>query len=178
VRTDGIVNCWGAGKTGQSGEPHYGQSIVPAGTYTDASAGFYFTAALRNTGAATVWGSTSGALGSPPTGPFTLIAAGGYHVVALRPDGTIAAWGDNGFGQSEAPSGTFTRISASWKNSYAVQTPFCGADLDGSGAIDMGDVALILLDFGPCGRCAADLDASGTIDMGDVALALLDFGPC
>ena len=90
----------------------------------------------------------------------------------------IAAWGDNGYGQSEAPSGTYTRVSASRTNSYAVLTPFCGADLDGSSMIDLADVALLLLDFGPCSRCAADLDASGMIDLADVALVLLDFGPC
>ena len=39
-----------------------------------------------------------------------------------------------------------------------------------------GDVAMLLLDYGPCGGCPTDLDGSGTVDFGDIALALLSFG--
>jgi hypothetical protein len=49
-------------------------------------------------------------------------------------------------------------------------------DLDGDGAVDFGDVALVLLDFGPCAGCPADQDLNGTVDFGDVALVLLSFG--
>ena len=49
-------------------------------------------------------------------------------------------------------------------------------DLDGSGTVDSGDLALMLLDYGPCTACPADLDGSGTVDFGDVALLLLLFG--
>ncbi len=49
-------------------------------------------------------------------------------------------------------------------------------DLDGSGAVDSGDIALILLDFGPCSECSSDFDQNGSVDFGDVALALLMFG--
>ena len=54
----------------------------------------------------------------------------------------------------------------------------CPTDVDGSKSVDFGDVALILIDFGPCGGCLADLDGTGAVDNGDVALALLEFGPC
>ncbi len=50
-------------------------------------------------------------------------------------------------------------------------------DLDLSGNVDSGDVALALLDFGPCAGCPSDLDASGETDPGDLALILLNFGP-
>jgi hypothetical protein len=49
-------------------------------------------------------------------------------------------------------------------------------DLDLNGTVDLGDAALVLLDFGPCLGCATDLDLSGNVDFGDVALVLLDFG--
>ena len=49
-------------------------------------------------------------------------------------------------------------------------------DLDGSGSVDSGDIALALLDFGSCPGCAADLDQSGVVDFGDVALILLSYG--
>lgn len=54
----------------------------------------------------------------------------------------------------------------------------CAADLDQSGFIDNSDLALLMLDYGPCPGCAADLDGSGTVDFGDAALVLLDAGPC
>jgi len=54
----------------------------------------------------------------------------------------------------------------------------CPADLDGSMVVDSGDVALVLLESGPCNSCAADVDGSGVVDSGDVALVLLESGPC
>lgn len=57
-------------------------------------------------------------------------------------------------------------------------TPDCPADLDSSGQVDLGDVALAMLEFGPCPGCASDLDATGQVDFSDVALLLLDMGPC
>jgi hypothetical protein len=50
-------------------------------------------------------------------------------------------------------------------------------DLDLNGMIDFGDVALIILDFGPCAGCPTDLDGNGVVDMGDVSLLLVAFGP-
>ena len=56
--------------------------------------------------------------------------------------------------------------------------PACFGDLDGSGEVDSGDVALALLDSGSCAGCPADLDGSGEVDSGDVALILLSSGTC
>lgn len=54
----------------------------------------------------------------------------------------------------------------------------CFGNIDGSDGVDLGDVALVLLDFGPCVGCPADIDGSGEVDFGDVALILLGTGPC
>jgi hypothetical protein len=50
-------------------------------------------------------------------------------------------------------------------------------DLDGDGFINTADLALMLLDFGPCQGvpCPADLDATGSVDTADLALLLLLF---
>jgi hypothetical protein len=53
----------------------------------------------------------------------------------------------------------------------------CEADLDGSGIVDGGDIALILLCFGDAGG-AADLDRDLEVGPGDIAIALLSTGPC
>ena len=34
-----------------------------------------------------------------------------------------------------------------------------------------------MIDFGPCAVCPSDLDGTGVVDFGDVAMALLNFGP-
>ena len=54
----------------------------------------------------------------------------------------------------------------------------CFGDIDGSFEVDTGDVAVALLDYGPCPGCASDLDGTGEVDFGDVALILLSVGPC
>ena len=56
--------------------------------------------------------------------------------------------------------------------------PQCPADVDGSGSVDGSDIALMLLDYGPCTGCSTDLDGDGRVSASDVALLLLDFGPC
>jgi hypothetical protein len=53
-----------------------------------------------------------------------------------------------------------------------------GPDLDGSGSVDTGDLALALIEFGPSAAAHADLDGSGLIDFGDLALILIEFGTC
>lgn len=54
----------------------------------------------------------------------------------------------------------------------------CFGDLDFSGEVDTGDVALVLLDTGACSGCPSDLDGSGEVDSGDVSLILLSTGVC
>ena len=56
--------------------------------------------------------------------------------------------------------------------------PPCPSDLDGSGDVNGSDIALLLLDFGPCSGCASDLDGDGKVGGSDLSLLLLDFGPC
>ena len=54
----------------------------------------------------------------------------------------------------------------------------CAGDLDHSGAVDAGDVSLLLIEFGACSGCASDLDQNGVTDGSDLALMLLDLGSC
>ncbi|MFZ4722693.1 MAG: hypothetical protein ACOYMI_06045 [Phycisphaerales bacterium] len=56
--------------------------------------------------------------------------------------------------------------------------PPCPSDLDGDRDVSASDIALALLDFGPCTDCASDVDGSGEVDGGDIAFLLLDFGSC
>jgi len=50
-------------------------------------------------------------------------------------------------------------------------------DLDGNSCVDGGDVAILLLDYGP-GSGPADLDGSGEVDGGDIGALLMLFTDC
>jgi hypothetical protein len=91
---------------------------------------------------------------------------------------TFAGWVQSA---SDDPlcSGWSRKVSTAvvW-NMAASECSTCVSDIDGSAAVDFGDIALVLLDFGPCEGCPTDLDGSGAVDFGDAALVLLDYGPC
>ncbi len=55
----------------------------------------------------------------------------------------------------------------------------CPADIDGSGAVDFGDILTTLGAWGACGEpCPADLDGSGAVDFPDLLGVLSAWGPC
>ena len=60
---------------------------------------------------------------------------------------------------------------------YEFQADSCPADLDGSGAVDFGDILAILAAWGSASG-AEDLDNSGVVDFGDLLVVLGAWGPC
>ena len=82
---------------------------------------------------------------------------------------SLEPFGNNGLLSVTSGSGT-APSSVSWTTFAPV---FIEGDVDVNGAVNGGDIALILLEFGPCSDCPADLDHSGTVDVGDVAYLLL-----
>ncbi len=50
-------------------------------------------------------------------------------------------------------------------------------DLDGSGAVGVGDILAILFTWGNKGG-PEDLDDSGVVDFGDLLIVLAAWGPC
>ena len=52
----------------------------------------------------------------------------------------------------------------------------CTGDLDGNGAVDAADLAIVLGQWGGAG--SADLDGSGSVQGGDLAILLGAWGPC
>ncbi len=122
--TDGTVDCWGRGRTGELGNGSTNDSATPVAVkgITRAaaiSAGFYHACALLTGGGVDCWGyNRLGALGNgrasapncagnycaapvPASGiaNATAIAAGGYHTCALLAGNSVACWGWNGFAQ-------------------------------------------------------------------------------
>ena len=55
----------------------------------------------------------------------------------------------------------------------------CESDINGDGQSDVGDLLIILADWGVCGlNCPADIDGSGAVDVGDILVLLAAWGGC
>jgi hypothetical protein len=58
--------------------------------------------------------------------------------------------------------------------------PPCPADLDGSGGVDVNDLVLVILGWGPCptGGDCADVNGDGMVDVIDLVEVITNWGPC
>ena len=98
----------------------------------------------------------------------------------LGVDGIVFAGGNAGrvsdslfCGQSQHVGGTWTNLGG---NAFADQcsSTSCDGDVDGSGAIGLGDIAMIVSAWGNCdGACAADTNDDGQIDVRDLIEILM-----
>ena len=89
---------------------------------------------------------------------------GDYFACCVDPVDDCTFWG---IGENRTLSAWSTAI-----NSFTVAP---STDVDGDGAVNGGDISLLLLSFGDCPCCPEDVDESGSVDAGDVSLILLDF---
>ncbi|MGO8678611.1 MAG: immunoglobulin domain-containing protein [Limisphaerales bacterium] len=107
--------AWGAGAD-RSGNPNFGQSMVPAGLsgVVRVAGGGFHSLALKADGTVVAWGAGATVDADPDFGQSIVpaglrnvvaIAAGGYHSLALKADGTIAAWGLGQYGETNVPVG-------------------------------------------------------------------------
>ena len=174
LRSNGAVACWGANGAGQIMVP---SSVVGA---VQISAGYYHSAALLSTGSVVCWGAGVGKndydLGqtSVPASlaGATKIASGAYFTLAVK------SFDDC---DSNGTEDLFDILRGRSADADLDGRPdaceMAAGDLDLSGWIDMGDLALLLLMMGETSPPFGDLDGNNTISMGDVALLLLNFGP-
>lgn len=56
--------------------------------------------------------------------------------------------------------------------------PGCPADLNCNGAVDFGDILVLLAAWGPCGSCPEDIDQDGAVTFADLLVILAAWGPC
>lgn len=65
---------------------------------------------------------------------------------------------------------------------YAAGGGDCPADINGDGAVDLGDLSIVLAHFGQSGGATyedGDINGDGNVDLEDLSLVLVDFGePC
>jgi len=72
--------------------------------------------------------------------------------------------------------GAFDVLGGFWGGAASASPP-CPEDLDGSGAVDFGDILAILSAWGNVGG-PEDLDGSGFVDFGDLLAVLGAWGLC
>ena len=70
------------------------------------------------------------------------------------------------------PGECFTPIP----DSIATERRVCTEDLNGNGAVEVGDVLLVLAEFGCEADCTTDLTGDGFVAVDDVLILLSAFG--
>jgi hypothetical protein len=143
-----IASAWGAGGPGLSGDPHYGQSIVPAGltALRSVGAGAYHSIAVRFDRTVVAWGRNSSGQTAVPDDVFDVsaVAGGGSHSVALRTNGLVRCWGLNSDGQCNVPAALTSAIAIAAGNAHTVAlaangTVVCwGSNASGQSAVPSG----------------------------------------
>ncbi len=118
LKADGSISCWG--------DDLYGPTHVPAGTYTQVSAGCNHACGLRMDGSISCWGNNWHGQTHVPTGTYTQVSAGVGYACGLKTDGSISCWGDNFYYRThDGPPGTYTQVSVGANS-------ICGLRTDGS----------------------------------------------
>jgi hypothetical protein len=54
----------------------------------------------------------------------------------------------------------------------------CAADLDGDGEVKVGDLLILIGDWGPCSECDSDLDNDGEVKIADLLILIGEWGAC
>jgi hypothetical protein len=114
----------------------------------------------EGSGFSIAWSTIDGGGGTSEAGGFSLTGTIG------QPDAGTAA------------GGTFTLAGGFWGVAELVGPPPCPEDIDGSGAIDFGDIVAVLAVFGDCRDCPEDLDGDGEVGFSDLLAVLAGYGPC
>ncbi len=107
--------------------------------------------------------------GSPciDAGDNTEIPAGITEDLAGNPRIVDNPTSDSGFG------------SPPFVDMGAYERPRCTADMDGDGGVAIGDLLLIVGQWGPCPPgCFADVNGDGVVGINDLLEALASWGPC
>lgn len=174
----------------------YTGNPVPANVvgFTQIAVGAYHTLALKSDGTVSAWGAAASSIHAygqsevpPELAGVQQVAAGAFHSLALKTDGTVVAWGRNTYWSPELYTGQATvlpnlsgvvQIAGGYFHTVAIaaKCPYAAADLDKNGRVEVADIGLLLLDFGPCQDCGSDLDGSSEVDAGDISALLLGVG--
>ena len=109
------------------------------------------------------------------------------QIAKLLPDDGAAC---NQFGWSVAVSGATAIIGARFDDDHGIDSGsaylfdaaapgICPWDLDGNGTVGVGDLLILVANFGPCDdQCPADFDEDGFVGVLDLLVLIANFGAC
>jgi len=97
VLNTGSLLCWG--------QNLHGESSPPSGTYTQVSAAYTHTCAIRASDRGVVcWGQDRSGMLNAPAGAYTKVSAGNSNACAIRSsDLALVCWGNTSYGMSSPP---------------------------------------------------------------------------
>jgi len=95
-------------------------------------------------------------------------------VTLTAPEGTAGV----GVGLSIMANDAMTFTGSAYFDDMELRAAAHPADLNADGAVDSGDLAVMLAAWGPCGAgaCGADLDGDGAVSSADLAVLLAAWG--
>ena len=102
---DDSLACWGSDEDGRASPPD--------GTFSQLSAGYSHTCAVRTDGTLACWGYNEHRKADPPSGSFSQVAAGAHRTCAIDSTGSITCWG---LAPPLPPEGRFLQVSAQPKH--------------------------------------------------------------
>ncbi len=125
------------------------------------------------------------ALGVAVSGGVAYVADGfsGLQVIDVSDPGSPVILGSVDtprFARGVAVSGAVAYVADAGSGLQVIDVSSCEpcpGDLDGTGAVDIGDLLAILAAWGNKGG-PEDLDGSGFVDIGDLLIVLAAWGPC
>ena len=65
-----------------------------------------------------------------------------------------------------------------WNNEGLGGGSVCATDIDGSGTTDVGDILMMISQWGACAGCSGDLDGNGQVNVSDLLTVIGAWGPC
>lgn len=167
------------GSSDNAGDLHICQtSPVSLAEYrfeVDEDTPFQFTGYLDATGGGNVVFRFDAAFGGPN---IVLDFASGGDEITVNHTGSIPP----GTYQLRIEASAYISAGQEQSAAFAIAGTFgaipCPNDLDGSGAVDLGDILQVLSDWGPNPGVPADLDGDGLVGFADLLQVISTWGSC
>lgn len=145
-----------------------GDAVITWLEYTGANGPMLVDALRLDESGVQVWSPGTLGVATNPSTKGRLAVSG-----VAGSDMLVAVWQDDAAGTTDVKG-----QNINMDGTLGPSTPACPADLDGSGAVDLGDLAILLSNFGTSGASAenGDLDGDTQVTLTDLAMLLSAFG--
>jgi alpha-tubulin suppressor-like RCC1 family protein len=162
LRSNGMIDCWGANGSGQCD--------APPSAFLQVACGGESSCALNADHAIVCWGREIGY--GPPQGSFSQISMSTYRACAVKTDGTLACWGYST--DWKLPDGKFQQVSIDDDQACAIRSDGSIVCWDEQGSTPQAG-AFVRVSTGGGYACALAVD--GTITCWPPRNSPVSYGP-